>query len=200
MQTLAATVIQPHEFAVAPKTATSQVACGHLGLYPGHHGRQGGGIRHADDGLATQGLKAFERRGSAHDAPELTDAVDVVVVGAAVVLVVVLVALEVVVEAVRFVEAERATLDAAVVALALVEDTVLDVAPVEEDPVDRAVVCAVVVVGDAEANTVWAAASVSPRVANTDPLANQNVTARALRIPRLRGAPGERSEEAMSDR
>ena len=144
--------------------------------------------------------KALERGGGAHDAPELTDAVDVVVVGAAVVLVVVLVELDAVVDSDCFVEAERATLDTTVVGVALVDDTVVDAAAVEEGPADELAVWADALVGDPEARTVWPATSVSPRVASSDPPANQNVTARALRIPRLRRAPGERSEDAMTDR
>ena len=115
------------------------------------------------------------------------------------VLVVVLVELDTVVDSDCLVEAERATLDATVVGVALV-DTVLDAAAVEEDPADELAVWADALVGDPEARTVWPASSVSPRVASSDPPANQNVTARALRIPRLRRAPGERSEDAMTDR
>jgi hypothetical protein len=118
-----------------------------------------------------------------------------------VVLVVVLVELDAVVGSDCFTDAERAALAATVVGAALAADTaLLDAAAVEEGPADELAVWADVLVADPEARTVWPATSVSPSVASSDPPANQNVTARALRIPRLRRAPGGRSEDAMTDR
>ncbi len=69
----------------------------------------------------------------------------------------------------------------------------LDVAAVDE-VVDEAAVdepsLVEVVDGDEEeARTVWPANSVRPMVPSSDPPANHNVTARALRIPRRRLAP-----------
>jgi hypothetical protein len=58
-----------------------------------------------------------------------------------------------------------------------------------------------VVLGEAEARMVWPAISVKPRVASSDAPASQNVATRALRIPRRRLAPLERSEDVgITDR
>jgi hypothetical protein len=71
----------------------------------------------------------------------------------------------------------------------VVEETAVD------DPfVEEVAVSAALAVDDLEANTVWPANSVTPRVASRDPPANQKVAARALRIPRRRRAPIGRSE------
>ena len=114
-------------------------------------------------------------------------------VGADVVAVVVVGALEVgVVADTAFLDEELATVvDTPVVDVTLVEtpaDDEVDVDDVEVDEVD-----------EVEAKTVWPASSVRPSVASSDPLVNQKVTARALRIPRRRRAP-ERSEDDMLSR
>ncbi len=116
-------------------------------------------------------------------------------VGADVVAVVVVVTLEVgVVVDTAFVDEEPATgADTAVVDTAVVDSAVVDVTRVEapaDDEVD---------VDEVDAKTVWPASSVRPIVASNDPLVNQKVTARALRIPRRRRAP-ERSEDDMTTR
>jgi hypothetical protein len=112
------------------------------------------------------------------------------VVGADVVAVVVVGALEVgVVVDTAFLDEKLATVvDTAVVDVALVEAPADDEVDVDDVDVD-----------ELEAKTVWPASSVRPSVASTDPLVNQTVTARALRIPRRRRAP-ERSEDDMVTR
>ncbi len=106
-------------------------------------------------------------------------------VGADVVAVVVVVTLEVgVVVDTAFLDEKPAT---------VVGSAVLDVARVEAPADDE------VAVDDVDAMTVWPASSVRPSVASSDPLVNQKVTARALRIPRRRRAPA-RSESDMASR
>jgi hypothetical protein len=80
----------------------------------------------------------------------------------------------------------------------VVEETVVE-APVRPATALEEVVLAAA--PDAlDARTVWPATSLSPRVASRDPPANHRVTARALRIPRRRRAPIERSGGDMTSR
>jgi hypothetical protein len=81
----------------------------------------------------------------------------------------------------------------------VVDTAVVGVTRVEPGAVDEDAALAVVAVDELDAKTVWPASSVRPRVATSDPLVNQKVTARALRIPRRRRAP-ERSEDDMVSR
>ena len=112
-------------------------------------------------------------------------------VGADVVAVVVVGALEVgVVVDTAFLDEELAT---------VVDTAVVDVTLVETPADDEASMTSMTLsVDELEAKTVWPASSVRPSVASSDPLVNQKVTARALRIPRRRRAP-ERSEDDMRD-
>ena len=114
-------------------------------------------------------------------------------VGADVVAVVVVVTLEVgVVVDTAFLDEEPATGADTAWSTPLVDTAVVDVTRVEaaaDDEVD---------VDEVDAKTVWPASSVRPIVASNDPLVNQKVTARALRIPRRRRAP-ERSEDDIDD-
>jgi hypothetical protein len=112
------------------------------------------------------------------------------VVGADVVAVVEVGALEVgVVVDTAFLDEELATVD---------DTAVVDLTPVVT-PADDEVDVDEVDVDEVEAKTVWPASSVRPSVASSDPLVNQKVTARALRIPRRRRTL-ERSEDDMVSR
>jgi hypothetical protein len=144
----------------------------------------------SDHGQAAKGTETIEDGALHHDAPELTEAVEVVVVGAAVVVVVdatTPLEVEVDLELSPVAEGER-----------LLEDPDVAAAVVEvgdEALVDELSLVEVVDVDEAEARTVWPANSLRPMVPSSDPPANQKVTARALRIPRRRLAPVERSPD-----
>jgi hypothetical protein len=64
---------------------------------------------------------------------------------------------------------------------------------VVEDVLSEELLVVDVADADEDAKTVWSAASAKATVPSSDPPASQNVMARALRRPRRRPAPAERS-------
>jgi hypothetical protein len=163
------------------------------------------GIRDADHHQGAEGPEPLERRGRAHDAPELTEACPLDAAGATVVVVVVCSVVEVV-ELAPVDDPESPELDAlpavvlpaVVLAVVVLAAVVLDVAVLAVTVWElAAVVLEVVALADEAVAVVWLARLAKATVPTIEPPASQTVATRARRSPPLRDEEGFDLTRAM---